>query len=193
MALPGRVPAETTAQSGVCPSRIAASRAASMLPPETMQTILPSPARPESAAATASAPAPSAITRARSASSPHRGGGLVERQRDAAGEQRPRAFPHRAEQHLAAGAVDERRRVVDLDRRAGRVATRRTARPSRARRRARASRGSPTRARSRSRSTGRRRPRGRARCRSPSRSSTSSRPIVPLPAITASSSTGWTK
>ena len=108
------------AQAGVRPSRIAASRAASMLPPETMHTILPSPARPESAAATARAPAPSAITRARSASVRTAAGGLVERQRDATGEQRVGSIPHRAEQHLAARAVDERRRVVDLDRSAGR-------------------------------------------------------------------------
>ncbi len=45
------------------------SRSASMLPPETTQTILPRPARPASAAATPQAPAPSAMTRARSATS----------------------------------------------------------------------------------------------------------------------------
>ena len=41
----------------------------SMFPPETMQITRPGPARPETAAATGSAPAPSAITCARSARS----------------------------------------------------------------------------------------------------------------------------
>ena len=40
-----------------------------MFPPETMHTIRPAPARPDSAAATESAPAPSATTLARSARS----------------------------------------------------------------------------------------------------------------------------
>jgi hypothetical protein len=54
---------------GTSPSRIFASLALSMLPPETTQTIFPLPALPVSAAATEAAPAPSAITRCLSASS----------------------------------------------------------------------------------------------------------------------------
>ena len=50
------------------PLRISASLLRLMLPPETTHTTFPLPARPVSAAADASAPAPSAITRARSAS-----------------------------------------------------------------------------------------------------------------------------
>src|SRR5688572_3343700 len=49
------------------PDSMAVSRSRSMFPPETTHTILPRPARPESAAATPQAPAPSAMTRARSA------------------------------------------------------------------------------------------------------------------------------
>ena len=51
---------------GRLPTEDLASREASMLPPDTMQTTSPS-GRPGSAAASASAPAPSAITRTRSA------------------------------------------------------------------------------------------------------------------------------
>src|SRR5690349_4549907 len=54
--------------SGVSPPRIFTSREESMLPPDTMHTTLPVPARPDSAAAVDSPPAPSAITRTRSAS-----------------------------------------------------------------------------------------------------------------------------
>src|SRR6202012_1188659 len=52
------------------PSRIRASVARLMLPPETITAILLEPDAPDSAAAVASAPAPSAITRNRSASVP---------------------------------------------------------------------------------------------------------------------------
>ena len=48
--------------------RILQSFVASMLPPDTMQTILPAPAWPEEAQATGQAPAPSAMTRLHSAS-----------------------------------------------------------------------------------------------------------------------------
>src|SRR5439155_4846618 len=54
---------------GVSPLRIATSAEVSMFPPETMQAIGSTPARPESATAAARAPAPSVITRTRSASS----------------------------------------------------------------------------------------------------------------------------
>ena len=64
---------------GVSPARIVDSVEKSMFPPETTQTIFPVPARPESAAATPSAPAPSAITRARSASRRIAAGDLVQR------------------------------------------------------------------------------------------------------------------
>jgi len=77
-----------------------------------MQTIRPSPASPRSAAASASAPAPSATTWARAASSriavERHGGGTV--------DERPRPLPHCREKRAAAGAVDEGRAVVDLDR-----------------------------------------------------------------------------
>src|SRR5262249_27975377 len=56
------------AHDGVSPERILTSRDESMLPPDTMQTTLPVPARPDTAAARASAPAPSATTRIRSTS-----------------------------------------------------------------------------------------------------------------------------
>src|SRR5262249_30221602 len=57
------------AAQGTPPSRMRASLLLSILPPETMHTILPPPARPVSAAAQAAAPAPSATTWLRSASS----------------------------------------------------------------------------------------------------------------------------
>ncbi len=47
---------------GLPPLRIVVSMAASMLPPETMQTIRPVPAPPDTAAATDAAPAPSTMT-----------------------------------------------------------------------------------------------------------------------------------
>src|SRR4051812_21257962 len=58
------------ARHGCSPTRMRLSTAGSMFPPETMQTTFFAPAsRPESAVATDSAPAPSAITRVRSAMS----------------------------------------------------------------------------------------------------------------------------
>ena len=72
-----------------------------MFPPETMQTILPPPARPDSAAAGASAPAPSAITRTRSASSRTRGGRLVERRDERAVERLAQVRPHDVEHAVA--------------------------------------------------------------------------------------------
>src|SRR5206468_10468387 len=53
---------------GTAPDRIRARTLPSMFPPETTQTVFPPPARPESAAATGAAPAPSLTTCARSAS-----------------------------------------------------------------------------------------------------------------------------
>src|ERR1700693_647925 len=54
---------------GTSPFKIFASLAGSMLPPEMTQTTLPAPARPAIAAAAEIAPAPSAMTRLRSARS----------------------------------------------------------------------------------------------------------------------------
>ena len=86
------------------------SRAASMFPPETMQTSLRPGTRPESAAASASAPAPSAITRARSARR-RTAAAVSSSETDLrAGEQRPGALPHRRQDDLGARAVDEGRR-----------------------------------------------------------------------------------
>ncbi len=87
-----------------------------MLPPETTHTILPVPARPDSAAAGASAPAPSAITRTRSASVRTRGRDLVDRDRQRLVDERRDQRPHAVEHPAAAGAVDERGAVVDVDR-----------------------------------------------------------------------------
>ena len=92
----------------------------SMFPPETMQTTLPVPARPASAAAVASAPAPSAITRTRSAIRRIAAAALVERDGEGAVDQRSGVLPDAGDQRAAAGAVDERAHVVDLDRSAGR-------------------------------------------------------------------------
>src|ERR1700693_5352153 len=55
--------------NGTSPFKIFASLAGSMLPPEMTQTTLPAPARPAIAAAAEIAPAPSAMTRLRSARS----------------------------------------------------------------------------------------------------------------------------
>ena len=94
-------------QPGVSPRRIAASRVASMLPPETMQTMRSPGTRPETAAATASAPAPSATTRARSAS---RRTAAAVSSSDTANDpasRPPGTLPHRRQERPAAGAVDE--------------------------------------------------------------------------------------
>ena len=82
----------------------------SMLPPDTTATILPRPARPLNAAATAQAPAPSAMTYARSATcaSPRDVGQRPRGVVDQGSQQRP----HRRQHRLAAGAVDERRRPL---------------------------------------------------------------------------------
>ena len=70
--------------------------------------------RPVSAAATRSAPAPSAITRVRSAISPHGRRHLGERtSRSASVEQLRRVLPHPRDQLAAARPVDERRLVLD--------------------------------------------------------------------------------
>src|SRR5207247_4421738 len=53
---------------GTSPDRIFVYVTVSICPPETTQTIFPSPALPERAAATEAAPAPSATTRFRSTS-----------------------------------------------------------------------------------------------------------------------------
>src|SRR5262245_51762088 len=64
-----RAQARRVGHRGVSPARIVVRVEKSMFPPETTQMIVPEPARPDRAAATGSAPAPSAITLARSASS----------------------------------------------------------------------------------------------------------------------------
>ena len=181
----------TARYDGVRPSRIVASRAASMLPPETMHTIRPSPARPDERRSDGERSRALGDDAGPLGEQPH--GARRSRRASAAmraREQRPGALPHRAEQPLAARAVDERRRVVDLDRLAGREGRRRAAPPSRARRRTRASRGSSARARSRSRSSGRRRPRARARCRSRRDPRRARGRSCRCPAITASSMHG---
>ena len=101
------------------PRRMRLSTAGSMFPPETMQTTFraPSSAPPSSGGATASAPAPSAITRARSAIRRTAAADLVERHRERAVEQLRRVLPDARDQLAAAGAVDERRRVLDRRRR----------------------------------------------------------------------------
>src|SRR4029077_1544633 len=58
---------EPEAHQGIRPSRMAQSLAASRLPPEMTQTVLRAPGTPARAAATDAAPAPSAMTRWRSA------------------------------------------------------------------------------------------------------------------------------
>jgi len=169
-----------------------ASTAASMFPPLTMQTTRPSPASPRSAVARASAPAPSATTRARRAS--RRVAAATSSTGTANGcvDEPARAIPHRGQQRAAACAVDERRLELDLHGRAcgerrckwcsGRGLGRDHARlrPERLQRR------------SRSPSSSRRRPTARRPASKAGKSSTSSRPMVPLPAMTASSSTGCT-
>ena len=112
MALPGRVPAETTRPSprggagtirracGPRGSRRAGRRRCCR--PRRCRRSGPRRRGPTSAAATASAPAPSAITRARSASS--RTAAAVSSSVSAMppASNGLRALPHRAEQHLAA-------------------------------------------------------------------------------------------
>ena len=83
-----------------------------MLPPETMQTISRLATRPDEAAASASAPAPSAITRARSASRRIAAAASSSDDRERAVEQR-RASSHIFGSTPGAGSVDERGRVLD--------------------------------------------------------------------------------
>ena len=78
-----------------------------MLPPETMHTILPSPARPGERRRHGKGSRALRDHAGALGQGSHRRGSLVERQRDAAGEQPVSPVPHRAEQHLAARPVDE--------------------------------------------------------------------------------------
>ena len=74
-----------------------------------MATIGPWPAFPVSAAASDSAPAPSAMTRALFGHEPHRLPRFLEGDDNGAVDHRLHSFPHAREDALAAGAVDERR------------------------------------------------------------------------------------
>ena len=86
-----------------------------MFPPETTHTTLPVPAAPERATASGVAPAPSATTRARPASSRTAVLDLLELGDERAGQELPRQLEHLREDLRRADPVDEARRVLDLD------------------------------------------------------------------------------
>ena len=180
---------------GIPPASIGASFAGSMLPPETTHTSFPRRLCRRARRRPSAAPAPSAIDavalgeRAGSRSATSASDTTSEPSSSAARER-----PHLVEHALRADAVHEARRVVDR-RAAARGERRRRAAPRSPPRRpsTRTSGASARSAGGDAARSGRRRrtgPRSRPR---PGGSSRISRPIVPLPAITAGSLTGWMK
>ena len=102
------------------PVRIVASFCGSTLPPDTMQTILPPPALPASAAATETGAGPLCDGAVALGYEPDGGCGLVEADHERAVQEAAGERPHLVDDPRFADPVDEAGRVVDRDLPAGR-------------------------------------------------------------------------